>query len=158
MSFEANGWKLLFTKEMQVLYDKLVRESDAILASTHDVNHPKIKFRRRLDSIIFKEVPADPGKQAYKQGNTLGSDARHWCRVKFNGRFRLFFWYNSESKSVVFAWLNDENTLRKAGAESDPYIVFRKMLDRGESPNSWKELIAVCEKDKKTPGPGKSSK
>ncbi len=154
MSFESNGWKLLFTDEMQALYNKLVQESDAI----HDVDHPKVKFRRRVDSIIFEEVPQDPGKQAYRQGNTLGSDARHWCRAKFNGRFRLFFWYNSESKSIVYAWLNDENTLRKAGAESDPYVVFRKMLDRGNPPNSWEELIAACEQNKKAARPTKPSK
>jgi toxin YhaV len=130
---------------MQAVYDKLVKESDEALASTHDVNHPKAKFRRRVDSIIFEEVPQNPAKPTYSLGNTLGSAARHWHRVKFNGRFRLFFWYDSESKSIIYAWLNDENTLRKAGAESDPYVVFRKMLDHGNPPNSWDELIAACE-------------
>jgi toxin YhaV len=148
MSFESKGWKLLFTKNMRALYDKLVSETDA-LALSHGLNHPKVKFRLRLDSILFNEVPQDPASQVYWLGNTLGPDARHWRRVKFNNRFRLFFWYNSSTKTIVYAWLNDENTLRKDGADTDVYVVFRKMLNRGNPPNVWKELVAACEQDEK---------
>ena len=56
MSFESKGWKLLFTKNMRALYDKLVSETDA-LALSHGLNHPKVKFRLGLDSILFNEVP-----------------------------------------------------------------------------------------------------
>jgi hypothetical protein len=45
-----------------------------------------------------------------------GADYRHWFRVKFSGRFRLFFRYSSQHKVIVYAWVNDENTLRKSGS------------------------------------------
>ena len=32
------------------------------------------------------------------------------------GRFRLFFRFDSASRIAVYAWVNDENTMRKAGA------------------------------------------
>ena len=31
------------------------------------------------------------------------------------GRFRLFFRFDSASKVIIYAWVNDENTLRKVG-------------------------------------------
>jgi len=39
--------------------------------------------------------------------------------VKFGGRFRLFFRYDGRARLIVFAWVNDEQTLRKCGAKSD---------------------------------------
>ena len=44
---------------------------------------------------------------------------------------------------IVYAWVNDENTLRKAGSRTDPYSVFRAMLHAGNPPNSLAELLAV---------------
>ena len=38
------------------------------------------------------------------------------------------------------AWLNDEATLRKAGAKTDVYAVFQRMLRRGEVPSGIEEL------------------
>ena len=68
---------------------------------------------------------------------------------KVQQSFSLVFWYNSGTKTIVYVWLNDENTLRKDGADTDVYVVFRKMLDRGNPPNVWKELVAACEQDEK---------
>jgi len=47
---------------------------------------------------------------------------------------------------LVYAWVNDENTLRKAGSKTDPYAVFRKMLNAGNPPNTMAELLAVSMK------------
>jgi toxin YhaV len=41
---------------------------------------------------------------------------------------------------VLYAWLNDEATLRKAGAKTDLYAVFQRMLARGEVPADIDEL------------------
>ena len=38
---------------------------------------------------------------------------------------------------IVYAWVNDENTLRSSGSKSDPYAVFLKMLERGNPPDTW---------------------
>jgi len=45
------------------------------------------------------------------------------------------------SKIIVYAWVNDEQTLRSAGSKSDPYSVFSKMLARGYPPDDWDELV-----------------
>jgi len=67
-------------------------------------------------------------------------------RVKFGGRFRLFFRYDGRARLIVFAWVNDEQTLRKRGAKSDPYAVFRAMLKRGNPPADWDALVKTAGK------------
>jgi Toxin with endonuclease activity, of toxin-antitoxin system len=66
---------------------------------------------RALSHLIMEAVPADPGRDEFRQGNTLGTAYRHWRRAKIGRRFRLFFRYDSRSKVIVYAWVNDENTL-----------------------------------------------
>jgi len=61
--------------------------------------------------------------------------------VKIGRRFRLFFRYDLASKIIVYAWVNDEQTLRSVGSKSDPYAVFSKMLSRGYPPDDWDELV-----------------
>lgn len=95
----------------------------------------------------MEAVPADPGRDEFRQGNTLGTAYRHWRRAKIGRRFRLFFRYDSRSKVIVYAWVNDENTLRSAGSKSDPYAVFKKMLGRGNPPDDWDALIAATRSD-----------
>ena len=42
---------------------------------------------------------------------------------------------------IIYAWLNDKDTLRKEGSRNDVYEVFKRMLERGEVPSSIDELI-----------------
>ena len=51
----------------------------------------------------MEAVPADPGRDEFRQGNTLGTAYRHWRRAKIGRRFRLFFRYDSRSKVIVYA-------------------------------------------------------
>ena len=53
----------------------------------------------------------------------------------------LFFRYNSLAAVIIYAWVNDESTLRTAGASNDPYHVFVRMLRKGEPPDDWNALI-----------------
>lgn len=105
---------------------------------------PKAKLLKRILDVILREVPANPASPEYEQGNTLGADARGWRRAKFLSRLRLFFRFDSGSQVIVYAWLNDENTLRKAGSSSDPYVVFRRMLVSGDLPHGWDKLLEAC--------------
>jgi toxin YhaV len=73
-------------------------------------------------------IPADPSRREYRRGNALGEACRHWFRAKFFGRFGLFFRYDSRSRIIVYAWVNDERSLRQRGGKSDPYEVFWRML------------------------------
>ena len=91
-------------------------------------------------------MPQDPTRAEYRQGNTLGAQNRHWFRVKFHQRFRLFFRYDSSSLVIVYAWVNDDTSLRKAGSKTDPYAVFARMLAKGNPPDDWKKLIAASRK------------
>jgi toxin YhaV len=91
-------------------------------------------------------VPRDPLAAELRQGNTLGPAHRHWFRVKFGAnRFRLFFRADSAARIVVYAWVNDRDTLRKAGATSDPYAVFGAMLAAGNPPDDWPKLLAAAQ-------------
>jgi toxin YhaV len=79
-----------------------------------------------------------------RQGRTVGDACKHWRRDKFFQRFRLFFRYSSDPAIIAYAWLNDEGTLRKRGARTDPYVVFRAMLERGRPPDDWNALVRAC--------------
>lgn len=103
------------------------------------------KLLAALQDLIFNKIPLDPAATPYRQGKTLGADRKHWFRAKFgNGRFRLFFRYDSRTKIVVFAWVNDENSLRTYGSKNDAYAVFERMLDSGNPPDAWAELLKAA--------------
>lgn len=105
-----------------------------------------VKLLAALRDLMLDRVPRDPLAAEFRQGNTLGSGHRHWFRAKFGAdRFRLFFRANSASRIVVYAWVNDRDTLRKAGATSDPYAVFTRMLAHGNPPDDWPKLLAAAQ-------------
>ncbi len=78
----------------------------------------------------------------FRQGNILGKDNRHWFHAKFHERYRLFYRFSSKEKVIIYAWVNDERTLRKAGSKTDPYSVFRSMLESGNPPSTMEQLLA----------------
>ncbi|GLS99723.1 hypothetical protein GCM10007897_11060 [Sphingobium jiangsuense] len=103
------------------------------------------KLLAALRQLVFEIIPQDPTRAEYRQGGTLGDDRKHWFRAKFGaGRFRLFFRYSTSAKIIVFAWVNDGNTLRTYGSKSDAYAVFRKMLDKGNPPDDWAALLEAA--------------
>lgn len=103
------------------------------------------KLLAALRQLVFETIPQDPTRAEYRQGGTLGDARKHWFRAKFgNGRFRLFFRYSTSAKIIIFAWVNDETTLRTYGAKSDAYAIFRKMLDKGNPPDSWEALLEAA--------------
>lgn len=146
---EVNGWKLFQHPLFQHQYDKLLQQAEWI--KTHRPGdfqqHKTIKLLAKITDLISKEIPDNPGHERFNQGNTLGTQFRHWKRAKF-GRFRLFFRYQkktkadgTEAKTIVYAWINDEDALRKAGDKNDPYALFAAGLRRGEPPDSFAALL-----------------
>jgi toxin YhaV len=97
--------------------------------------------------LIFDTVPSDPNREEYRQGNTMGTEFRHWRRAKIGRRFRLFVRFDSKTRIILFAWVNDENTLRSSGSKSDPYVVFQRMLERGHPPDDWAALVTASGAD-----------
>src|SRR5271156_5748994 len=71
----------------------------------------------------------------------LSADNRHWFRAKFHERYRLFYRFSSKEKVIVYAWVNAERTLRKSGSKTDPYNVFRAMLEVVDPPSSIDILL-----------------
>lgn len=91
-----------------------------------------------LVRVLRDHVARDPNAPDYRLRQDLGA----WRRVKFLGRLRLFYRFSSTHRLVILTWLNDERTLRKEGASTDPYVVFAGMLARGEVPADWDALAA----------------
>lgn len=140
---ERNGWKLFKHPAFGEPYNALIKEVEQLKVTRPEdwEQHPKVKLLASIQTLIYDEIPQDPSADKYQQGNTLGSSHRHWRRAKFPQRFRLFFRYDSKSKIIIYAWVNDENTLRQAGGRSDPYIVFEKRLKKGDPPTDWDDLL-----------------
>lgn len=150
-----NGWALLFHPAFQARFDLLIDEVKALKAAEPASwkDHPKAKLLERIRRIVFDEIPMDPDAPEFRQGNTSGVTNRRWRRAKFLQRFRLFFRFDSESKVIIIAWVNDENTLRKAGAKTDPYTVFARQLARGDPPADWPKLLAMAKPPTSIPEP-----
>ena len=104
-----------------------------------------MKLLKAVVQAILVEVPMDPACPLFEQGNTLGDGHRHWRRVnrRLPPRYRLFFQFSSGQSQIVFAWLNDESSLRQNGAKTDVHRVFKRLLDQGKVPDSWDQLVAA---------------
>lgn len=154
-----NGWNIYFHNLFRVRFDALrasvitleQRLATGEITTEELVGHPDVKLFEALNDIIKVKVPQDPLSASFEQGNTLGKIGKGWRRVKGQGlpnnRHRLFFRFDTTEKTIVFAWLNDETTLRKTGAKSDCYTVFAAMLGRKKPPNTFQELLAEVKKE-----------
>lgn len=139
----VNGWRLhlypLFDRKLQRLEEQV--EALAFKDPLHDTEHALTKLLAAIRRLMLEIIPRDPNAAEFRQGNTLGPANRHWFRAKFHQRYRLFYRFSSQLRVIVFVWVNDERTLRKAGSKTDPYAVFRAMIEAGNPPNSMEELV-----------------
>lgn len=146
-----HGWTLLFH---ECLIEQLMNVERAAARATAQnpegaASNANVKLFRALSRLILETIPNDPGHEDFRQGNTLGHAFRHWRRAKVGRRFRLFYRFDSTARIIIFAWVNDDRTLRAAGSRSDPYAVFHKMLQRGHPPDDWEALLAACKTELK---------
>jgi len=147
-----HGWHLLFH---ECLIEQL-RKLDGAAARAKSRNpqgaaaHANVKLFNALSRLILETVPGDPSREDYRQGNTMGPAFRHWRRAKIGQRFRLFFRFDSKTRIIIFAWVNDAKTLRASDSKTDSYAVFRKMLQRGNPPDDWSALLAASREGWKT--------
>jgi len=147
---KRNGWTLLFYRRLaeqlwplHLAFQRAKQRGELGAAKESG----SVKLLRTLVRTMEEIVPLDPARAEYRQGNTLGTPYRHWRRVKVGQRFRLFFRYDSASRTIIYAWVNDAQTLRAAGSKTDPYAVFAKMLARGNPPDDWSELLRLSHPD-----------
>ncbi len=144
---ERHGWTLhahpLFLDQLERLLAVVERAKRSDPQGWQD--KADTKLLAALRALILDRIPRDPLAPEFRQGNTLGREHRHWFRAKFAGnRFRLFFRADSQAKVIVYAWVNDRDTLRKAGAGTDPYAVFGRMLASGNPPDDWPALLTTA--------------
>lgn len=146
----VNGWVLLFHPALVEQLERLTAAAIADLekrdaTGTHGrgtaatANDKVVSY---LYHAMFEEIPQAPASAQYQQGNTLGPSRRHWRRDKFGaGRFRLFFRYMTPIRTIVYGWVNDQNSLRTYGSSTDAYRRFGEQLDRGHPPDDWDALV-----------------
>ena len=146
---QRHGWSLLFHEGLIQQLQKL--HAAAVRAQAQDPagyeSNANVKLFNTLSKLMLDTVPGDPNREEYRQGNTMGAAFRHWRRAKIGRRFRLFFRFDSKAKIIIFAWVNDENTLRSSGSKRDPYAVFQRMLERENPPDEWATLASASKTD-----------
>lgn len=157
---EANGWRLFAHPLFHAQLETLTKRVEKLAAADPDgyIANPAAKLLTTINHYIREAIPRNPNSPEFRQGNTLGSDNRHWFRAKFHARYRLFCRFSSEHKVIIYTWVNDSNSLRKAGSKTDPYAVFKSMLTSGEPPNSFPELMRAAKELSAPERPGASKK
>jgi toxin YhaV len=134
-------------------YDLLRQEArrlQATLAPDAYRRHPSVKLAAAVHRLVTEIVPQDPNRPAFQ----LAGNLSQYRRAKKHGlppRYRLFWIFSSQVKIVIFLYLNDEATLRKAGDRHDPYEVFERMVRRGEIGTDFTDNLAAV-RDQMDPG------
>jgi toxin YhaV len=140
-----NGWLLLAHPHFEDQWAKLSNEVRR-LAAKNPLNyrsHQKTKRLATLEKLMFEVIPQDPASNLWRQGSSLGEENRAWRRAKFGQQYRLFFRFDSTAQIIIFGWINDEKTLRARQSKTDAYQVFQRMLDAGDPPTNWDELLGT---------------
>jgi len=140
----VHGWTIfahpLFLGQLETLAQQVeaLRQKDPVGYLTKNAS----KRLAAIEHLAFDQIPEDPTRAEYRQGSTLGREHSNWFRAKFFQQYRLFFRYHEASRVIVYAWVNDESSLRAYDASNDAYRVFRKMLAKGSPPTRWERLFA----------------
>ncbi len=137
-----NGWRLYAHPLFLAQLNNLTKQVLA-LKEREPANYVSKNATKRLAAIrklIFEVIPQVPSLPEYRQGKTLGDKHKHWFRAKFFQQYRLFFRYQASSKTIIYAWVNDEKILRAYESKSDAYKQFQKMLEGGQPPADWERF------------------
>lgn len=148
----VQGWTLAFHPSLLDQVERLVvvAEEEVKRAGRSRVSRPgpNQKLLAHVLDLMFEAIPRDPNAPEYRLGHTLGREHAHWRRGKTGGgRYRLFFRFRSDARLIIFAWINDERSLRTYGSATDAYRVFADGLARGTPPDDWDTLVAEAGTD-----------
>lgn len=149
-SSAVTGWRLFIHPLCQGQLERLAARVERLASKDPRgyTSHPVAKLLATINHYMREVIPRDPNSPEFRQGNTLGQDNRHWFRAKFHGRYRLFYRFSTQQKFIIYVWVNDERSLRKSGAKTDAYAVFKAMLESGDPPNSFAELLRTSKEMK----------
>ncbi len=145
----VNGWSLfvhpLFIQQLEALTAQV-----AELQRKEPKGYQQKNATKRLAAIrqlAFEVIPQDPTRPEHRQGNTLGDGNKHWLRAKFfqpvSRSHRLFFRFHAPSQTIVYVWVNDENSKRAYESHTDTCRVFARMLASGHPPGDWAALLSA---------------
>ena len=144
---DVSGWRIALHPQILLQLERLIAaiEEERQAGAEPNSQSQPARILAALRKLILVDIPSDPTRAIYRQGHRLGADRKHWFRAKFgNGRYRLFFRFRTRERILLFAWVNDENTLRRYGSSTDAYATFRGMLGNGNPPDSWDDLLRAC--------------
>ncbi|MBX9869098.1 MAG: type II toxin-antitoxin system YhaV family toxin [Burkholderiaceae bacterium] len=143
LPLEVNGWAIFAHPLFLDQFETLIQQVEKLKQKDPSGFHKKNASKRlaAIAKLVFDVIPQDPSRAEYRQGGTLGEDHKHWFRAKFFQQYRLFFRYHASSKVIVFAWVNDDDTKRAFESSDDAYRIFKKMLESGQPPDDWDQLI-----------------
>lgn len=146
---QRNGWNIYyhecFLRQVTYLANVVLQSQKANPQGWESTKEAKILAA--IIKIIEENIPANPQNKEYQQGDTLGKKYKHWFRVKFFQRYRLFYRFSVKHKTIIIGWVNDTDTLRTYGAKNDAYNIFAKMLKKGNPPGNWDDLLNQAKKD-----------
>lgn len=154
---ELNDWKIYFHSCFLEQIGGLAQIVADLKAAKPDEYQRKneTKLLRAIERIIDERIVGDPLHAQFRQGDTLGDGHKHWFRAKFLKQFRLFYRCSNEHKTIVIGWVYGFDTLRAYGSKTDAYKVFKGMLNAGNPPDGWDELLRQAKKataDASAPG------
>ena len=98
--------------------------------------HPKVKLFLALRHVIQETIPTDPQHADYRLKGTLAK----FRRTKGRGlprRYRLFWVFSEQARTIIVLYLNDDSTPRRAGDQRDPYVIFKSLVDAGRIGNDF---------------------
>ena len=133
MPLVVNGWRLLYHPIFGARYTHLRAEVKRLRRTLPDDDfrvHPLVKLVAAVRRLILEIVPDDPNAAEFR----LSGDLAAFRRAKGRGlppRYRLFWVFSQQARTIIFLYLNDETTLRKEGARSDAYKVFHDLARQG---------------------------
>ena len=137
-----HGWTIYFHACFEEQLTSLLEAAQEAVRRRPGDYKKSNAFKRlaAVAALAFDQIPRNPADPKFRQGDTLGKDHKHWFRAKFFQQYRLFFRFSDAEKVIVFAWVNDDETLRAYGSKTDAYATFKKMLSTGRPPDDWTAL------------------
>lgn len=132
--FVANGWTIYFHRVFEERYRELLANAGKLrnrLPPEQYVQHAEVKLLAKLNRVLREVIPANPEARDF----WLEDDLSKFRRTKGFGlpdRYRLFWAFSTRLRIIIILYLNDEQTLRKRGSATDPYSVFRRLIQRKE--------------------------
>lgn len=139
-----HSWAIFVQPVFLAQLDALEQQVET-LKQKDPIGYMKKNATKRLATITklaFDVIAQDLTRPECRQGGTFVEDRKHWFRAKFFQPYRLFFRYHAQAKAIVYAWVKVEIAKRVYENSNDACRVFRRLLESGNPPDDWDQLLA----------------